>query len=228
MSVIAAVLTYRPQTTGRLDALVATVESLAEADAVFVVDNGSGPDEVAAIAAALGAEPFTHDHTLHTCGHGTNLQARVLAGVSRFGDICVHSDDDMIWRPGWRARLGAYWQAAPQEVRLTGCHIEPLYAWNECAGAFTIGDERALIRASTGAASWSYRAQDASAIFPIPERVQGTGDVPACTKIAQRGGVICQIDLAEHKGEVSTWGNRTVDLYGWDTAPALALLRGAA
>ena len=55
----------------------------------------------------------------------------------------------------------------------------------------------------------------------------GTGDVPACAKVRQFGR-IAQLDLAEHVGEASTWGNRTVEMFGWDTAPALEILRGAA
>jgi hypothetical protein len=226
MRVLAAILTYRPKATNRLGTLADTFDSLAdEADAVWVVDNGSGAEEWAAIVDTLGVEPFTHDGPNTTCGHGTNLQARVLAGAAQPGDICVRSDDDMAWRPGWADKLAAWWESAPADVILTGCHLEPIYGWNGIEERVEHGGVRGFYRASTGAASWSYRALNHSLIFPIPERVQGTGDVPACAKVRGRGRV-AQIDLADHVGQVSTWGNRTVDLYGWEVAPVRALLEG--
>lgn len=226
MRVLAAILTHRPAATGRLELLAQTFDSLrTEADAVWIVDNNSGPDEVAAITGRLGVAPWTHTGPVTTCGHGTNLQARILAGAAKPGDICVHSDDDMAWKPGWRESLVSWWQRNnAADVILTGCHIEPQYGWNTIEG---VDSHPALFRASTGAASWSYRAEDAHLIFPIPEKLQGTGDVPACAKVRQFGR-IAQLDLAEHVGETSTWGNRTVEMFGWDTAPALEILRGAA
>lgn len=225
MRLLAAILTYRPEATGRLELLADTFHSLsAEADAVWVVDNGSGPDEVAAITARLGVSPWSHDGPVHTCGHGTNLQARILAGAARPGDICVLSDDDMTWRPGWGKALREWWEVASPSVVLTGCHLEPAYQWN---GIEDI-DPPALYRASTGAASWSYRSASHNDIFPIPEKLQGTGDVPACARIVNNGGRIAQLDLAEHVGAESTWGNRTVEMFGWDVGPVRALLNGVA
>lgn len=221
MRMLAAILTYRPQAAGRLGLLADTYRQLAaEADAVWIVDNGSGPDEVNAITATVGAGVFSHDGPLHTCGFGTNLQARVLAGAAQPDDICVLSDDDMHWRPGWRNQLAAWWTTAPADVVLTGCHLEPEFAWNKITG--TIG--AALVRESTGAASWSYRAQDHATIFPIPQAIQGTGDVPACQRLTASGWRIAQLDLADHVGVESTWGNRTVEMFGWDVDSVRARL----
>jgi GT2 family glycosyltransferase len=226
IGVYAAVLTYKPVTHDRLALLVETVNTLArEADAVFVVDNGSGPDELAVITEALGAEPFTHDGPLHTSGHGTNLQARILVGAAQPDDICVLSDDDMVWQRGWRKTLAAWWRNAPDRLVLTGCHLEADYPWNTIRGRVEFGGVPGLLRDSTGAASWSFRARDVASIFPIPERVQGTGDVPACKAILNRGLLIGQLDLAEHVGG-STWGNRTVEKFGCDVDPVRAMLEG--
>lgn len=221
--ILAAILTYRPAATHRLAMLLETYRTLsAEADAVWVVDNGSGPDEVTAITNTLGVPPWTHDHRLHTCGHGTNLQARILAGAAKPGDICVLSDDDMAWRDGWAQRLANWWAIAPSDVILTGCHIEPEYGWNAISGRHPFP---ALFRASTGAASWTYRAESHEVIFPIPERHQGTGDVPACQRIGQIGR-IAQLDLADHLGVESTWGNKTAAMFGTDATSARAKLAG--
>lgn len=223
MNVRAAILTYKPEATGRLKQLVSTWAGLfVEANEVWIVDNGSGADEVAAIHDAFmegvghRVNVWTHSDKLHTSGHGTNLQARILAGLSQPGDICVLSDDDMAWRPRWRDTLQKWWEEAPADVILTGCHLEPPYPWSPVEGRH---DFPALYRGSTGAASWSYRAESHSLIFPIPERVQGTGDVPACTRLRSSGRRIAQLDLADHVGQASTWGNRTASMYP-DLTPA--------
>lgn len=224
MKVRAAVLTYKPAENDRLDSLAATVASLQEVDELWVVDNGSGPDEVAAITDRLGFAPFTHHGPNHNCAHGTNWQARILAGASKPGDLCVLSDDDMEWRPGWRSVLEDWWRRCPGDVILTGCHLEPVYPWNEVQGR---DDFPALYRRSTGAASWSYRRRSHETIFPIPERHQGTGDVPACHRLIDAGFKIAQLDLADHVGAVSTWGNRTGEMFpGASVDPVRALLAG--
>lgn len=223
MKVHAAVLTYRAVRHDRLDLLDATLDSLGEADEVFLIDNGSD-DGTAELVRDLGGH--THSGHLHTSGHGTNLCARVLAASD--ADICVLSDDDMGWRPGWRADLVAWWENAPDDLALTGCHLEPLFPWNEVRGVARLGGIPGLIRASTGAASWSYRAQHYETIFGpagIPQQVQGHGDVPACDRVWDRGFRIGQIDIADHLGhDRSTWGNLTLAKYGWDDAEARRLL----
>lgn len=224
MKVAAAVLTYRAVTHDRVDLMLDTLDSLDEADAVYLVDNGSD-DASADLVRELGGH--VHAGALHTSGHGTNLCARILASTD--ADICVLSDDDMIWRPGWRDQLEAWWSSAPDDIALTGCHIEPLFHWNEVDGVVAHGGIPALVRHSTGAASWSYRASSYETIFGpsgIPQQIQGHGDVPACDRVRERGFRICQIDLAEHVGnDRSTWGNMTVERYGWDVGAARELLK---
>jgi glycosyltransferase involved in cell wall biosynthesis len=220
MIVRAAVLTYRAVATGRLDLLIQTVRSLAEADSVHIVDNGSD-DGSAELVESWGG--YTSSSGVTTSGHGTNLCARILAATD--ADICLLSDDDMVWRPGWRAELEAWWAGAPDDVWLTGCHLEPDYPWNARSGVLVVGERTGIVRASTGAASWTYRRARHADIFPIPQQVQGWGDVPACDKIDERGGRICQIDLADHAGHGrSTWGNQTEAKYGHDLEPVRKLV----
>jgi glycosyltransferase involved in cell wall biosynthesis len=207
--VAAAILTYRALSTGRGRLLRRCWESLQEADAVYLVDNGSG-DGTEVLVDWLGG--YCHRGTLHTSGHGTNLCARILAGDG--ADICVHSDDDMVWRPGWRAKLERWWAEAPGDVAITGCHLEGDWPWNQRTGKALYGGIPAFVRTSTGAASWAYRASMASTIFPIPQQVQGFGDVPTCDRLTQSGLRVCQIDLATHEGRTSTWGNLTERRYG--------------
>lgn len=217
MKVAACILTFNPVEFGRLDMLKAARESLDEADEVYLVDNGStdGFDW-----------PVSHrnESGLTTSGMGTNLCARVLAATD--ADICVLSDDDIFWRPGWRDTLEQWWAGAPDHVWLTGCHIEPVYPWNGEPKPVMFGGVRGLRRESTGAATWSFRRSDFSKIFPIPQQVQGWGDVPACDRIDELGGWVCQLDLADHAGaDASTWGNITATKYGEDIEPVRRLVR---
>jgi hypothetical protein len=49
--------------------------------------------------------------------------------------------------------------------------------------------------------------------------------VPTCQRITDAGYRVAQLNLAEHAGHGrSTWGNRTVEMHGWDIDPALACL----
>jgi glycosyltransferase involved in cell wall biosynthesis len=220
MNVTACVLTHNAIEHQRIDLLKDCIESLAVDDVnVIVVDNHS-TDGTADYVRDWGG--YCSTDRLTTCGHGTNLCARIAVGSG--ADLCVLSDDDMLWRDDWVPQLVSWWSAAPDEVVLTGCHIEPLYTWNKVRGRVQYGDVPALLRDSTGAASWSFRATDWHRIGPVPERQQGWGDVPVCQRLNALGLKVAQLDLCEHRGETSTWGNRTLELHGWDTAPALELL----
>lgn len=224
--VAAVVLTYRAVTTGRVELLEQTIASLkAEADWVQVVDNGSD-DGSRELVESWGG--ISHDGPLHTSGHGNNLAARAAYGTD--ADLCVFSDDDMWWRPGWRPQLEAWWSEAPADLGMTGCHVEPAYRWNKILDRIVCGGIPGLIRESTGGASWSIPRRHLDVFFGpagIWQQNQGYGDVMACTRLTGRGYRIAQVDLADHAGQGrSTWGNATEDRYGWDTAPVLELLRG--
>lgn len=212
MRIAVCVLTYEQIANQRQSLFRQTIRSLRDrADHpfdLFVVDNGSR-DGTADIVRDLGGHCYTGTNT--TSGHGTNLCARIAQGSG--ADICVLSDDDMIWHPGWDTALGDWWAHAPASIKLTGCHLEPEYPWNTIRTTIDVNGRRGLIRASTGAASWSYRNTDWPLIGPIPQARQGWGDVPACQRLEARGYQIAQIDLATHAGgDVSTWGNGSSDL----------------
>lgn len=215
MKVAAVVLTWNPTRHGRLGLLADTVESLAEADDVIVVDNGStdGTD-------LAGYRTHRNDGPNTTSGYGTWTCLRVGAGTG--AELVVVSDDDMVWRSGWRDKLEAFWQAAPDDVLLAGGHLEPAFPWNE------IRDVREgwIERNSTGAASWTTtnpsKVVEIGAMWDLT--TQGKWDVYVCHLVRSFGLRIGQLDLAEHVGTVSTWGNGTVDRWGWDVAPIRELI----
>lgn len=212
MRIAACVLTYEHLANGRADLFEQTIDTLrnnAHDDiTLYVVDNGSH-DGTERIVRDLGGYCYTGLNT--TSGHGTNLAAQVVR--SSGADICVLSDDDMLWHDGWDLALVDWWTHAPQDIALTGCHLEPEYPWNTIRTTIDVHERRALIRASTGAASWSFRNPEWPLIGPIPQVKQGWGDVPACNRLEARGYRIAQIDLATHAGgDRSTWGNGSSDL----------------
>lgn len=223
MNITAAVLTYNMVANGRVDLFEQTMASLSVPGVrVIPVDNGSD-DGTGEIVAELGG--YVSQSSVTTSGHGTNLCARVALGTDP--DLCVLSDDDMVWHDGWADRLAAWWADTPDRLLLTGCHLEPVFPWNRIHGRIVCGGVPGLVRASTGAASWSFRPADWPTIGPIPERRQGWGDVPACEALTVRNYQIAQLDLADHAGHGrSSWGNRTVELHGWDIDPVRAALEG--
>jgi hypothetical protein len=220
MKVVAAVLTFNALSTGRDVLLRRCARSLGDADEVLIVDNASTDGESDAWVRSLGG--WVNPGTNHNCARGTNLCA--AAAVNRDADLVVLSDDDMHWRTGWRRTLEAFWTVAWDDFWLAGCHLEPEYPWNQIEGVADVGGVPALVRSSTGAASWTFPAVRWAQIGPISDQMQGVGDVPACQSIINRGGRIAQLDLADHLGEVSTWGNKTGSMYGTDLAPVRDLL----
>lgn len=216
MNVLAVVLSWNPTRTGRYGLLERTCETLADADRVIVVDNGStdGTD--------FGRWTSWRNETANTTsGYGTWCGLRIGAGSG--ADLVVVSDDDMVWHDGWRGRLEAFWQAAPDDVLLAGGHLEPAFFWNEIVAVHDGWVERA----STGAASWTTTRPQQVAEYGAALRLdqQGVWDVPVCQKVREAGWRIGQLDLAEHVGETSTWGNGTVEQYGWAVEPIRDLIR---
>jgi len=103
-------------------------------------------------------------------------------------------------------------------VALTGCHLEPDFDWNTILGHPRYGRVPGLWRASTGAASWSFRAGEW--FGPIEESAAGAADIHACHRLWSQGRRVAQLDLATHAGnQRSAWGNPTVDDLGWEVGP---------
>jgi hypothetical protein len=215
VKVAACVLSWNPTETGRVDLLAETVVSLREADWLCTIDNGSTD------GTEFPGRVWRNDTPNTTSGMGTHSALRVLAGTD--ADICVCSDDDMVWRPGWRDELERLWSAMPVDVLILGGHLEPEFPWNATGAVY----DGWIERGSTGAASWTTTRPLELVRFGarIPMSIQGVWDVPVCRLVTHHDWRIGQADLADHVGDRSTWGNGTVGQYGWDVEPVRERLR---
>jgi len=89
------------------------MESMGEADAVYVLDTGSEDGTPEALR-ALGAQVTEEVITPWRFDTARN---RSLALVPSDADICVCTDLDEVFSPGWRAQLEAAWQPGTQRAQ---------------------------------------------------------------------------------------------------------------
>lgn len=95
------------------------MESMGEADGVYVLDTGSTDDTVGLLrrAGAHVTEEIISPWRFDVARNHS------LALVPQDADICVCTDLDEVFHPGWRARLEAAWQPGT-------CRAAYRYTWN--------------------------------------------------------------------------------------------------
>jgi len=203
VKVVAGVLAHNAHRYGRFELLKRCVTSLTEADAIVVIDNGS-TDGTEQWVADIGGTVYSPPDGITTCGRGMNV---TITAAANLGDLVVFSNDDIIWRPGWRDRLEAFWADAPANVAIVSALLEPDYPWNTPLGVVDAGGLRGLIRATVPGGAWTLRSAEWPTIGPVPERV-GWDDVPTCRRVNDSGRRCVAVDLVDHAGiDHSTWGN---------------------
>ena len=89
------------------------MDSMGEADGVYVLDTGS-EDGTPRLLRALGADVAEADVTPWRFDVARNLSLR---RVPEDADICVCTDLDEVFTPGWRAALEAAWGPGIQQAR---------------------------------------------------------------------------------------------------------------
>ena len=206
MKIGVGVLTWNHKTTGREQMFYDTLLSLT---------NGGLPVDV--VIVTNGSTDGTQDTVRRLGGIVDDGNSQIWYGmtraieevIARGADVVLFTADDIVYADGWATQLVAFWQDAPEEVKLCSLILEPVYPWNTIRGTLDAGGLRAILRDSVGGCSWSFRAADWPIIGPLPQ-VQPGEDLIIAQKLISQGYYIAQIDCGTHVGEeVSAWGNKS-------------------
>ena len=226
------VLTYNAVSSLRWGLLEQTVDSLHNtftamgSSLPLVLDNGSedGSDEWVRFLPRCSRAIHRPKDGNRSPGRGRNELMRALVDRPA-GDIVVLSDDDVNWSILAARTLTRFWAAAPDDLAILSCLLEPDWPWNKPVGLIECGGVKALERASAPAAAWTFRLRDWDKIGPLKESLDGDGeDFDACKRLRAAGYRVAQIDLATHIGDgYSLLGNdeargtagRPLDLEKW-------------
>lgn len=130
--------------------------SMSEADGVYVLDTGS-EDGSAELLRSLGAHVETEVVTPWRFDAARN---RSLAMVPEDGDLCVCTDLDEVFRPGWRAGMEAALDRGARQVRYR-------YTWSFQPNG------------SEGVVFWTEKAHSRRGwrwVHPVHEVLQWTGE----------------------------------------------------
>ena len=206
MKIGVGVLTWNHKTTGREQMFYDTLLSLT-----------NGGQAVDVVVVTNGSTDGTQDTVRRLGGIVDDADSRIWYGmtraieevIARGADIVLFTADDITYSPGWADKLAAFWQDAPEEVKLCSLILEPVYPWNTVRGVLDAGGLRAILRDSVGGCSWSFRAADWPIIGPLPQ-VMPSEDLLTCQKLVGQGYYLAAVDLGTHVGEEkSAWGNES-------------------
>lgn len=206
MKIGVGVLTWNHRATGREQMFYDTLLSLT---------NGGLPVDV--VVVTNGSTDGTQDTVRRLGGIVDDTDSRIWYGmqraietvIERGADVVLFTADDIVYADGWATRLAAFWQDAPDEVKLCSLILEPMYPWNTIRGTLDAGGLRAILRDSVGGCSWSFRASDWPTIGPLPQVMPGE-DLAVCQKLISQGYYLAAVELGEHVGETqSAWGNQS-------------------
>lgn len=206
MKLCVGVLTYNHIQTGRAQMFADTLLSLT-----------NGGRDVEVVIVTNGSSDGTQDVVRRLGGIVDDGNSQIWYGMTRAieeciqrgADIVLFTADDIVYTPGWADKLVAFWEDAPEEVKLCSLILEPVYPWNTIRGTLDAGGMRALLRDNIGGCSWSFRAKDWPMIGPLPQIMPGE-DIAVTNKLIGQGYYLAQVDLGDHIGlEHSAWGNQS-------------------
>jgi glycosyltransferase involved in cell wall biosynthesis len=201
--VAVAILTYN-----RFDFLTRTLASLRRSGhpfALHLLDGGS-------------TDPLQREFVLANGGRlaqiasvGESVNVAVGWALESKPDLVLFTADDYEYHPGWLASLVRFWEAAPPDVAIVSCNLEPEYDWNTVTDVIDAGGMRALVRNSVPGSNWSFRTAMWPQIGPLEAKTGGE-DLEVCRHLRAAGYRLAALDLCKHIGEgagLSAWGNES-------------------
>ena len=182
------------------------VEALGEADEVLVFDHES-QDGSDGLVRELGGTCWTHDDGNRTIGRAMNLGHQAAADAAGPDGIVVTAQDDIVWRPGWREKVEAFWSDAPLDIGILCGLLEPDFPWAAPLERVEHGGVAGLSRLTVPGSAWAYRG----AMWQVmrwANEVAPSHDMPICEQVRDAGFRLVGADLADNLGaHRSTWGN---------------------
>ena len=184
------------------------VAALGEADEVLVFDHHS-EDGSPELVAELGGVCWAHRDGNRTIGRAMNLGHQLASEVAGPDGVVVTAQDDIVWRPGWRDRLEAFWAEAPDDIGIVCGLLEPDFPWAKPTERVEFGGLAGLVRPTVPGSAWSYRGRTWE-IMRWANEVAPSHDMPICRQTTSRGFRLVGVDLADNLGaHRSTWGNQS-------------------
>ena len=182
------------------------VAALGEADEVLVFDHHS-EDATPELVSELGGVRWLHDDGNRTIGRAMNLGHQAAADAAGPDGIVVTAQDDIVWRPGWRDRLEAFWSDAPLDIAIVSGLLEPNFPWAAPLERVEHGGLAGLSRVTVPGGAWTYRG-GMWQVMRWANEVAPSHDMPICERTREAGFRLIAVDLADHLGaNRSTWGN---------------------
>ena len=223
MRVVAWTFTQDAYKNGRDEWLRLVIAALGEADDVLVFDHHS-EDGSPELVAELGGVCWSHEDGNRTIGRAMNLGHQAAADAAGPGGLVVTAQDDIVWRPGWRDRIQAFWEEAPENVGIVCGLLEPDFPWAAPQGKVVAGGLSGVSRLTVPGSAWTYRTEMWGTMRWANEEAP-SHDMPICDRVRAAGFSLVGVDLADNLGaHHSTWGNesystvRPLDKAAWGLA----------
>ena len=208
MRVVAWTFTQDAYKHERNEWLRRVVKALGEADEVLVFDHHSY-DASPELVAELGGVCWSHADGNRTIGRAMNFGHQAAADAAGPDGLVVTAQDDVLWRSGWRERLEAFWETAPDSVGIVSGLMEPDFPWAEPVRRVEYGGVVGLERTTVPGGAWTYRGRTWETMRWANE-VAPSHDMPVCERVREAGLSLVAVDLADHLGaNRSTWGNNS-------------------
>jgi len=208
--VVGWTFTQNAYTHGRDGWLRQVVEALGEADEVLVFDHMS-TDGSDGLVRELGGVSWEHGDGNRTIGRAMNLGFQAAVDAAGPDGLVVIAADDIVWRPGWRDKVEAFWSEAPDHIGILCGLLEPHFGWAQPIERVEYGGVAGLSRPTVPSSAWTFPVRMWGRMDRANE-VRPSHDMPICAQLTRDGYSLVGVDLADNLGAFkSTWGNRSYE-----------------